>query len=75
VAISINEVEPEEKTQQSEIGRGVGCEEVFYDNGALIADEAGLGVGGTVAGESRFGAWLAVHRDIPRPREGFPAEP
>jgi hypothetical protein len=36
---------------------------------ALIADEPGLGVGGTVAGESRFGAWLTVHRDYEGPEK------
>jgi hypothetical protein len=61
---AINEVEPEKKSQQPEVSGGVGCEEVFHRDGALIADKPFVGVDRPVASEPGFRARLTVHCDI-----------
>ncbi|CNJ84895.1 Uncharacterised protein [Mycobacterium tuberculosis] len=70
---AINKIQSEQEAHQPEVGVRGGGEEILDHNGALIADEPPLGVDGAVAGESRFGTGLAVHRDVGRAREGFGA--
>ena len=70
---AVDEVEPEQKTQQPEIGLGRGSKEILDRDGALVADEPRLGVDGAVASESRLGSRFAVHRDIRSPGGRFGA--